>query len=162
MDKSGKKLIAWITVLFFLNSSCGLVFSRYIREKRQRERAGGGSGESFSPNYDLDTVVTVTGKVLKVETFTAKPMQVEAVRFFLETEDNTYEVHLGPSWYIKKQLIAVTPGDSVSVRGSVIRGKIMVQKFEKGGNTFLLRDEKGQPKWFKPNPLPVVGEDHEQ
>ncbi len=131
-------------------SSCGFFISSHIRGKRERELGGGGtSKEAFAPNYDLDTVITVSGSVLKAEKFIAKPMQVESVRIFLISEHQTYEAHLGPVWYIKKQTYQLAPGDFLTLTGSQIGDKIMIEKFEKDGQVFELRSKQGQPKWFK-------------
>lgn len=129
--------------------SCGYFISNYVKKEKERKLSGGGTGKAFAPNYDLETVITVTGKVIKAETFVAKPMRIKSVRVFMKTEARTYEVHLGPVWYIKKQTFRLEPGDIIMVTGSLIDDKIMVQEFIKGENVFQLRTEEGQPKWFK-------------
>jgi TusA-related sulfurtransferase len=148
MDKKG--LISSISLLVLLTTtSCGFFISRYIRQNRERKLGGGGTSEAFAPNYDLKSVITVSGSVVKAEKFVAKPMQVESVRIFLKSEHQTYEAHLGPVWYIKKQAYQLVPGDKITVTGSQIGDKIMIEKFEKDGQVFVLRSEQGQPKWFK-------------
>lgn len=149
MNKKG--FISSISLLVMLStSSCGFFISSYVRQKRERELGGGGtSAEAFAPNYDLDTVITVSGSVVGAEKFIAKPMQVESVRIFIKSGRQTYEAHLGPVWYIKKQPFKLIPGDFITVTGSQIADKIMIEKFEKDGQVFLLRSNQGQPKWFK-------------
>jgi len=130
-------------------SSCGFLISKYVRQARERELGGGGATEAFAPNYDLETVLTVAGTVVKAEAFQSKPLLVESVRIFLKTKDQTWEAHLGPVWYIKKQPFRLVPGDEITITGSRIGDKIMIQQFEKKGQTFRLRSKEGQPQWFK-------------
>jgi hypothetical protein len=130
-------------------SSCGFLISKYVRQASEQELGGGGATEAFAPNYDPETVLTVTGSVDRAEDFQAKPLLVKSVRIFLKTKDQTWEAHLGPVWYIKKQPFRLVPGDVITITGSRIGDKIMIQQFEKKGQTFQLRSKEGQPKWFK-------------
>ncbi len=145
-----KSLLIFISLLILLSaSSCGYIISGYVSEQRRRELEGGGSGEAFVPNYDTQSVVTVTGKITKVETFIGGPMSVKAVRVFLQSDERLLEAHLGPLWYIEKQLFDLEPGDVVTITGSLLDETIMVQQLEKEGDTLMLRSKQGQPKWFK-------------
>lgn len=131
-------------------SSCGFLISKYVRQARERELGGGGGAtEAFAPNYDSETVLTLTGTVARAEAFKSKPLLVESVRIFLKTKDQTWEAHLGPVWYIKKQPFRLVTGDEITITGSRVGDKIMIQQFEKKGQTFQLRSKEGQPKWFK-------------
>lgn len=146
MNKKGFIALICLTLL---TSSCCYFVSKYVRQNRKRKLAGGGSGDVFAPNYDTKTVITITGKVTKAEAFVAEPMRIKAVRVFVKANRKTYEAHLGPVWYIKKQDFKLEPGDKIKLTGSRIDSKIMIQQFEHGGRTFVLRNQDGQPKWFK-------------
>lgn len=144
------KLVVFISFLVLLtSSSCGYFIKGYVSEEKKRELAGGGSGKAFAPNYNLENIVTITGKVIKIEIFTANLMRVKAVRVFVQTKNRSYETHLGPAWYIEKQPFNLASGDTVTVTGSLVDDKIMIQQFEKDGQLFLIREKNGQPKWFK-------------
>lgn len=130
-------------------SSCGFLISKHIRQAREQELGGGGKTEVFAPNYDPEAVHSLTGSVAKVETFEAKPLLVKSVRIFLKTEDQMWEAHLGPVWYIKKQSFQLEPGDVITITGSQIGDKIMIQQLVKKRQTYQLRSKEGQPEWFK-------------
>lgn len=101
-------------------------------------------------NYDPKTVETLQGKVLSVET---TQQRGRGVHLMLQTDKETVAVHLGPSWYIKKQMLKIDTDDTISVTGSrvIIGGKpaIIAAEVKKGNETVKLRDENGIPAWSR-------------
>ena len=99
-------------------------------------------------NYDPKTVETLQGKVLSVEKTQERG---RGVHLMLQTDQETIAVHLGPSWYIDKQMPKIETNDTITVTGSriTVGGKpaIIAAQVKKGNETLKLRDENGLPVW---------------
>jgi hypothetical protein len=112
---------------------------------------GWGAGDPYSRMYDPKTVETLSGEVVSLETFTPGRRMSYGVHFTLKTDKETIPVHLGPSWYVEKQAVALAQGDKVEVTGSRImyQGKptIIAAEVKKGGQVLKLRDPNGVPAW---------------
>ena len=119
----------------------------------QRGRGGGGwgAGAPYGRMYDPKTVQSVSGDVLKVETFVPDKGTSRGVHLQLKTEKETIPVHLGPSWYIDNQEIKIQTGDKIEVKGSRItfedKPAIVAAEIVKGDQVLKLRDERGVPAW---------------
>ncbi len=104
-------------------------------------------------NYDPGKVVTLFGEVADVRMTGGRRNQ--GVHVDLETSDGVIDVHLGPSWYLDRQGLELTKGDSVEVTGSRVQlgdqSALIAQKVKKGGVTIALRHENGIPKWSRRN-----------
>jgi hypothetical protein len=112
---------------------------------------GWGAGDPYSRMYNPKTVETLSGEVVNVEKFTPTRQMSYGVHFTLKTAKEAIPVHLGPSWYMEKQGMALAPGDKVEVTGSRItyEGKptIIAAEVKKGGQILKLRDAAGVPAW---------------
>ncbi len=112
---------------------------------------GWGAGDPYSRLYDPKTVETLSGEVMSLEKFTPGKRISYGVHFTLKTDKETIPVHLGPSWYVEKQAVTITPGDKVEVNGSRItyEGKptIIAAEVKKDGQALKLRDANGVPAW---------------
>lgn len=112
---------------------------------------GWGAGDPYSRLYDPKTVETLGGEVVSLEKFTPGKRMSYGVHFTLKTDKETIPVHLGPSWYVEKQTVALAQGDKVEVTGSRImyEGKptIIAAEVKKGGQVLKLRDTNGVPAW---------------
>ena len=112
---------------------------------------GWGAGDPYSRMYNPKTVETLSGEVVSLEKFTPEKKMSYGVHFTLKTAKETIPVHLGPSWYVEKQAVAVAPGDKVEVNGSRVtyEGKpaIIAAEVKKGGQVLKLRDANGVPAW---------------
>ena len=102
--------------------------------------------------YDLGTVETLKGTVIKVEQLA--PRRVERpsrVQLLLKTDKETVSVLLGPESWFKQQNFSLAPGDQVEVKGSRItrprRTFIIAGEVRKGGQVLQLRDANGRPLW---------------
>jgi hypothetical protein len=113
--------------------------------------AGERSGAGQRSNYDADTVTTLRGTVAAVTVVPARGGRSGGLHVTVETDGKATDVHLGPSWFLERQGLALAKGDAVEVTGSLV---------EQGGTTFLiardvakgdkrvrLRDERGIPAW---------------
>jgi hypothetical protein len=118
-----------------------------------RGRGGGGWGAQtqYSRMYNPQTVETLSGEVVSVDTIMPMQRMSHGVHLTLKTAKETISVHLGPSWYIENQDIQIKPGDKIQVKGSRISfaGKpaIIAASVKKGNEVLTLRDDKGFPAW---------------
>lgn len=105
----------------------------------------------YRRNYNPDSVTEFTGHVVEVFYSKESRHDTRGVILFLADEEEVMEVHLGPSWYIDRQLRHIKIGEELTVSGSVIDFKnqeIMVARIlKRGKNTYQLRDEEGSPYW---------------
>ena len=113
---------------------------------------GWGAGNSYSRMYNPQTVETLTGDVVSVESIPGRGGgRSYGVHLTLKTDKETIPVHLGPSWYIDKQNIKIEPKDKVKVTGSRVsfEGKptIIAAEVKKGDKVLKLRDQAGIPMW---------------
>jgi len=112
---------------------------------------GWGAGDPYSRMYDPKTAETLSGEVVQVDKFTPGRRMSYGVHFTLKTEKETIPVHLGPSWYMEKQALAIAQGDKVEVTGSRVNYQgqpaIIAQELKKDGQVLKLRDAAGIPAW---------------
>jgi hypothetical protein len=101
--------------------------------------------------YDINTVTTVGGRILSVQT------GIERRNVQLEIEElggARMMVVLGPQRYLAEQKVSLQAGEDVVVRGSKAQGKdgviyILAREITESSSesTIVLRDEGGFPKW---------------
>jgi hypothetical protein len=116
-------------------------------------------GSPVNPGFDRNTVVRVSGTVVRVS-FDARS---GPATLMLECPRDTYTVMLGPARYLAQLRPDIQAGDPLTVEGS----KMM----DRGGNLYLvaarvtnersaavltLRDDMGRPRWMGPRPGPMV------
>ncbi len=105
--------------------------------------------------YNPETVTTVTGSVEKLEELPSmgrgggREMMFKGV--LLKTDKGSISVHLGPSWYLDQQKLAVKAGDKLEVTGSQVtlnnQPAIIARDLMVNGKTWKLRDDQGLPAW---------------
>jgi hypothetical protein len=104
------------------------------------------------PRYDVNTVETVRGEVIAVDTV-APGMRgrMAGVHLTLRTGGQTLPVHLGPTTYLAQQSLRVSTGETIEVRGSrVTMGggpALIAARVTKGQQVVTLRDSTGLPAW---------------
>jgi hypothetical protein len=135
------------TVAFLLAAT--VVFS-LSAEAQQR-----GGMHQQAPRYDKATEVTVHGTVAEVKQVdNAMGMhKVPGTHVVLETEQETIEVHLGPSTFLAGQQLSLQSGDTLQIVGSRVKvagaEAIIAREVRKGDRTITLRDAQGFPKWSR-------------
>jgi len=105
---------------------------------------------NFESGYDVNTVTTVTGRILSVQTGADRNnLQLE-----IEGGGVRMIICLGPQRYWVEQGMSIKEGDKVEVRGSKAQGQdgviyILAQKITEisQGGEVVLRDESGHPNW---------------
>ncbi len=119
-----------------------------------------GGGESTDPAgaagryqrmYNPQTVETIRGQVVRVETATPMRGMGRGVHLVVRTDSGTIPVHLGPSWFIENQETQIEPDDQVEITGSQItingRPALIASQVRKDGQVLQLRDPSGRPVW---------------
>ena len=112
--------------------------------------AGKQSGLNLETGYDANTVTTLTGRVVSVQTGDDRRIaQLE-----LESDGTRTVVILGPQRYWAEHGISLKPGDYLTVRGSKAQGAegvvyILAQKITDTSQqaAVTLRNESGRPAW---------------
>jgi hypothetical protein len=108
------------------------------------------SALDLESGYDVNTVTTVTGRILSVQT----GLERRNVQLKVETGETNMMVILGPQRYLAEQGISLNEGDEVMIRGSKAQGRdgviyILAREVTTASNgvAIILRDEGGFPKW---------------
>lgn len=139
------KSIIIILLLTAFSLSSPLAAEAFWGSERDKQ-----SGLNLETGYDANTVTTLTGRVVSVQTGTEHPnAQIE-----LENNGARAVVVLGPQSYWAENGIAVKAGDDVTVRGSKAQGKdgvvyVLAQKISDTTQklSVSLRNESGRPVW---------------
>jgi hypothetical protein len=111
---------------------------------------GRGRAEA-APLYDPDTVTTLRGAAGAVSVVAARHGRPGGMHLRLESEGRTTDVHLGPTWFLEREGVAVAKGATVEVTGSLIDDDggtfLIAREITLGQKTLKLRDERGMPAW---------------
>ena len=117
------------------------------------QRPGGVPGQG--PRYDTSTEVTVRGSVQEVKHVTGGTgaRNVAGTHVILKTDQETIEIHLGPSTFIADQKLVLQNSDVLEVIGSRVTvggaNAIVAREIRKGEQTVTLRDAQGFPAWSR-------------
>ena len=108
---------------------------------------GGGTAQRV---YDPSTETTLKGAVEKVSQVTGN-QGWSGTHLALRTDDQTYDVHVGPSGYLSKIGLNFSTGDQIEVTGSKVKlngaDAIIAREIKKQNKVFTLRDSQGFPRW---------------
>jgi phage terminase large subunit-like protein len=110
-----------------------------------------GPGTQYGRLYNAQTLESITGEVIVVDTITPIKGMSSGVHLVVKADKETISVHLGPAWYIQRQDMKIVPSDKVEITGSRItfEGKpaLIAAEVKKGTEVLKLRDENGFPVW---------------
>ncbi|ACK69974.1 hypothetical protein PCC7424_1534 [Gloeothece citriformis PCC 7424] len=114
-----------------------------------RGRWGHGMG-MYNPN----TVETLTGEVISINSFPSGRGMSQGLHLQLQTGNQIVDVHLGPQWYLENQDLQIQPQDTITVTGSKIdnfnqQPNLIAAEIKKGNQTLMLRDNQGIPVWSR-------------
>jgi len=147
MKKNGIIIAALVVALSFLVANQSLA----QRGMKWRGQGGWGMGDRYSKMYDPNTIETINGEVISVDTFTPTKGMSSGVHLMVKTDKGALSVHLGPVWYIENQDIKIEPKDKLEIKGSRVtyEGKpaIIAAEVKKGDEVLLLRNDGGYPVW---------------
>lgn len=111
-------------------------------------------GEKDRPGrrYDPATEMTVKGTAEAVTQQQGR-RGWDGIHLTLKTEKEILDVHLGPSWFLKKHEMTLVKGDEVEITGSRVKlaGKdaLLARILKKGDQSLTLRNEQGIPAWSR-------------
>jgi len=142
--KQARMVIAIASIMALTLTSAALA------QRGQGVIGSGGGGRMGGRMYNPQTVETVSGEVVSVDTFSGRG-RYQGVHLTLKTAQETIAVHLGPKWYLDQQKMTFAPKDTVEVTGSRVTmgGKpvIIAAEVKKDGQSLKLRDASGIPVW---------------
>lgn len=105
------------------------------------------------PMYDPDTVTTLSGKVLSVDVEPAGRGRMGGTHVTLQAGEKKTEVHLGPTWFLEEQGLAVAEGETLAVTGSLVTAGettyLIAREVKKGDKALTLRNADGIPAWSR-------------
>lgn len=146
--KSGRFFIATLLTILL-----GGVFAPAASAETD-ETGAGKSGLDFSQGYDVNTVATISGRVVALPELTGLGGRGHAV-IVIQARDERINLVVGPGRFWEKQGMAVSVGDEVKVRGAIAQGRdgntyMFTQQIEcRGtGSAVTLRSESGAPLWM--------------
>jgi hypothetical protein len=143
------KSVVFPAVILSMIVSAAVVLAQ--QPMKWKGSGGWGMGGAYGRMYDTKTVETITGVVEKVEMTMPMRGMSYGVHLAVKSEKGTFDVHLGPGWYIENQDVKIMPGDKVEVTGSkiIFRNKpaIIAAEVRKGDEVLRLRDRNGVPVW---------------
>lgn len=107
--------------------------------------------DAFSRVYDLNTVETVSGRVLAVQRIAGSRRGSYGEHLILKTRTGRLVVHLGPDWFMQRQTLQIKLHDELIITGSrvLLGGKpvLIAARISKARETLILRDAQGLPVW---------------
>jgi hypothetical protein len=117
-------------------------------------------GSPINPGFDRNTVIRVSGTVLRV----SFDVRSGPAMFTLQCPRDTYTVMLGPARYFAQRRPDIQEGDPVTVEGSKMMDRagnlhLVAARLtnERTGAVLELRDDAGRPLWMVgPRPGPPV------
>ena len=107
-------------------------------------------GSPINPGFDRNAVVQVTGTATRLELVPRSgPSTLR-----LETVGETFNIVLGPSWYLAELRVDFRNGDTLQVEGSKMKSRqgqmyLVAARIlnRRTGAVIELRDELGRPRW---------------
>ena len=107
-------------------------------------------GQRGPRNYNPATETTVKGSVTAVNTTTGR-RGWNGVHLTVQSGEQKYDVHVGPSAYVESQGFKFAQGDQVEVVGSKVEMNgataLIAREIKKDGKMLSLRDKQGFPLW---------------
>ena len=135
---------SWRTIAF--TAAWVLLGGISIASFAQMHRGGGMGMHMYNPA----TEVTVKGSIEAVHQIPG-PGGMGGTHLTLKAEKESFDVHVGPSWYLAEKKISFAQGDQVQVIGSQVKfGEqtgLIAREIKKGNETFTLRNAQGIPVW---------------
>jgi DNA/RNA endonuclease YhcR with UshA esterase domain len=140
--------MSWKTLLTMV---CGVALAALVSMPAAAQE--GARGPKGSPRYDPKTEVTVKGTVEAVKDSAGRSGGATGRHLTLKTEDETFDVRLGPTDYWKKNGFELAEGDSIEVTGSKVKMNnkdvLIAREVKKGDKTVTLRNAEGVPAWSR-------------
>ena len=108
------------------------------------------ASEPTAPKYDFQTETKIKGTVQDVS-LPASGHEKDAVHLVLKIGDDAIDVYLCPKSFLDEMGVAFNKGDEIAVTGSKVKSGVtdlvLARQAQKGNDTLILRDDKGNPVW---------------
>ena len=108
------------------------------------------AGEPTPPKYDLQTETKFQGTIQDVA-LPPTGHEKEVVHLFIKVGNDTINVYLCPKSFLDEMGMAFNKGDEIVVIGSKVKQEdadlVLARQAQKGQDTLVLRDDKGNPAW---------------
>jgi hypothetical protein len=102
--------------------------------------------------YDPNTETTFKAVVQEVKEVPG-PGRGTGTHLTVKSGNDVYDVHVGPTWYLKQQKCTFATGDEVEVTGSKVKYQgadvIIARQIKKDGGAWTLRNARGIPLWSR-------------
>jgi hypothetical protein len=106
--------------------------------------------EPSPPKYDLQTETKIKGAIEDI-TLPARGHEKEIVHLVLKIENDIIDVYLCPKSFLDEMGVELKKGDEIAVTGSKVKAGnsdlVLARQAQKGNDTLILRDDKGNPVW---------------
>jgi hypothetical protein len=134
--------VKFIVMLLALAGVAALALPREVLAQR---------ADAFSRVYDLNTIETVSGRVLAVQRVAGSRRGSYGEHLILKTRTGRLVVHLGPEWFMQRQTLQIKLHDELIITGSRVllggRPVLIAARISKARETLVLRDAQGLPVW---------------
>lgn len=108
------------------------------------------ASEPAPPKYDVQTETKIQGTIQDITTPAAGHGK-EVVHLFMKVGTDTIDVYLCPKAFLDEMGVTFNKGDEIVVTGSKVKREngdlVLAREAQKGQDTLILRDDKGQPAW---------------
>jgi hypothetical protein len=104
-------------------------------------------GRLFNPR----TMTSISGEITEIERFAPMRGMGAGIHITVKTTAESFDVHLGPAWYLESQDVHLKRGDKVELSGSRVlvdnKPAIIAVDLKRDGDVLVLRDSSGLPRW---------------
>jgi hypothetical protein len=108
------------------------------------------SQQPSPPKYDLHTETKMKATVEEVK-LPPKGSEKEVAYLLVKIETDSVDVYLCPKSFFDDMGMSFSKGDEVALTGSKVKhgdaDLVLAREVVRGNDTFVLRDEKGNPVW---------------
>ena len=131
--------------------SCGiLLFAVFLASLCLAPAIAQKNPEPGPPKYDLHTETKMKVIVEEMK-LPPKGSDKEVAHLLVKSETDSIDVYLCPKSFLDDMGMSFSKGDEVTLTGSKVKqgeaDAILARVVVKGNDTFVLRDEKGNPIW---------------
>lgn len=107
--------------------------------------------EQRVPTYNAATETKTRGVIQEVSDFYCPISDDQGTHLMLKTDNGVFQVHVGPTRFLRTQQIKFAAGEQVEVLGSQTRyndtDALLAREITRGDEVFILRDHQGRPVW---------------
>jgi hypothetical protein len=108
------------------------------------------ASEPAPPKYDVQTETKIQGTIQDI-TVPATGHEKEVIHLVMKVGNDTLDVYLCPKSFLDEMGIEFNRGDEIVLTGSKVKqgdvDMVLARQAQKGQDTLVLRDDKGNPVW---------------